>query len=360
MLNFIGWVFTYPIYWGMKALKRPGPFLAGGAILTAIAALFTPQATFITANGTTQADWQVQPTGPQLTNDGSGNLLTKTGGGTSIVNEGASSAVTLQAGISLAGTAGAGGISCGSMTGNWTLPTGSGSWTAAATKTLSLTAAGTSSISTTTGNISLTNSGSGNTVVNNTGIGSTIIECANNNGAIDIGGPAFGNNVNTLNIANDNPGSTVIIQIGDQTSTSTSQTVNILSASGCDSAGAICVGSSGTSTLLAGATSISGSVTPSIGGTLSCGTGGTVAVPAGAFEFPVTTGTLSSNCIIDFSTNAQTGMFFVDLSGATPGATFGIEFKNGTTTKTFLSSGVIAGTLATVITSGLNKLAVSY
>ena len=74
----------------------------------------------------------------------------------------------------------------------------------------------------------------------------------------------------------------------------------------------------------------------------------------------MTTGTLSSNCIIDFGANNTSGIFLVDLSGATIGSSFGIQFKNGSATETYLSSGVIAGTLATVWTHGANTLAVNY
>lgn len=49
---------------------------------------------------------------------------------------------TLRAGISLSGAAGSGGLSLGSMTGNWDLPTGAGTWTGASDKTLSFTAQG--------------------------------------------------------------------------------------------------------------------------------------------------------------------------------------------------------------------------
>ncbi|HKM55592.1 MAG TPA: hypothetical protein VJY33_19460 [Isosphaeraceae bacterium] len=95
-------------------------------------------------------------------------------------------------------------------------------------------------------------------------------------------------------------------------------------------------------------------------GTLVCGTGGTKTVPVNSFGLVVTTGTLSSNCVIDFSTNGSTGLYFVDLSGATAGATFGIQFKNGSAAKTYLSTGVISGTLATVWTHGTDTLAVNY
>lgn len=52
------------------------------------------------------------------------------------------SAVTLAAGISLSGAAGAGGLSLGSMTGDTTLPTGSVSWSGASGKNLTLSGSG--------------------------------------------------------------------------------------------------------------------------------------------------------------------------------------------------------------------------
>jgi len=52
------------------------------------------------------------------------------------------SAVTLAAGISLSGAAGAGGLSCGSMTGDTALPTGALSWAGASGKAVSIVATG--------------------------------------------------------------------------------------------------------------------------------------------------------------------------------------------------------------------------
>lgn len=94
---------------------------------------------------------------------------------------------------------------------------------------------------------------------------------------------------------------------------------------------------------------------------IACGTGGTQTVAANPTkDYTVTSGTLSSNCVIDFGTNATNGLFHLDMSGVTLGATFGVQFKNGTATKTFLSSGVIAGTMAIVMTTGPNTLAVNF
>jgi hypothetical protein len=94
--------------------------------------------------------------------------------------------------------------------------------------------------------------------------------------------------------------------------------------------------------------------------TFACGTGGTQTISAGITGGDVTSGTLSSNCILDFSTNASNQITMLNMAGAIPGSTFGIEFKNGTATKTFLSTSAIAGTLAIVWTWGANTLAVLY
>jgi hypothetical protein len=99
--------------------------------------------------------------------------------------------------------------------------------------------------------------------------------------------------------------------------------------------------------------------------TIACGTGGTQTVTAAQAVTPgliVTSGTLSSNCTLDFGTNATNGWFQLDMSGVTLGATFGVIFKNGTASSTtFLSTNVLAGgTLATVWTHGTNTLATSY
>ncbi len=95
--------------------------------------------------------------------------------------------------------------------------------------------------------------------------------------------------------------------------------------------------------------------------TLACGTGGTQTVISAPHPgIIVTSGTLGSNCVLDFSTNASNGIYQLDMSGVTLGATFGVQFKNGTATKTYTSAGVISGTLATVWTHGANTLAVNF
>lgn len=98
--------------------------------------------------------------------------------------------------------------------------------------------------------------------------------------------------------------------------------------------------------------------------TIACGTGGTQTVAATPTSgLIVTSGTLASNCTIDFSTNATSGDFTLDMSGVTLGTSFGVIFKNGTSSSaTFLSGSVITtgDTMAHVWTHGANTLAVTY
>jgi hypothetical protein len=98
--------------------------------------------------------------------------------------------------------------------------------------------------------------------------------------------------------------------------------------------------------------------------TVACGTGGTATVASSPTSgLIVTSGTLSSNCTIDFSTNATSGEFTLDMGGVTLGASFGVIFKNGTSSSaTFLSGSVLTtgDTLAKVWTHGANTLAVQY
>jgi hypothetical protein len=98
--------------------------------------------------------------------------------------------------------------------------------------------------------------------------------------------------------------------------------------------------------------------------TLGCGTGGTVTVASSPTSgFIVTSGTLASNCTLDFGTNATSGDFVLDMSGVTLGTSFGVIFKNGTSSSaTFLSGSVITtgDTMAHVWTHGANTLAVTY
>jgi hypothetical protein len=106
----------------------------------------------------------------------------------------------------------------------------------------------------------------------------------------------------------------------------------------------------------------SGQTTPN---TVACGTGGTQTISAAQAIIPffiVTGSGLTSNCTLDFSTNASTGHFEVGTSGLTLGATFGLVFKNGTTSSTtFTTANAVAGsTMAIVNTYGTNNLAVNF
>ena len=79
--------------------------------------------------------------------------------------------------------------------------------------------------------------------------------------------------------------------------------------------------------------------------------------------FLVTTGTLSSNAVVDFSTNASTGYFVVDISGVGTITGFTLGFKNGTTTKTISSTQLTAliGTGSTALqvwTYGTNNITI--
>ena len=129
-------------------------------------------------------------------------------------------------------------------------------------------------------------------------------------------------------------------------------------------------GNGGTLTLAAGAGGTSGSATAGIRGligmlglvggsgttpfgwagqtspnTVACGTGGTQTISAAQAIIPfflVTTGTLSSNAVVDFTTNASTGYFVIDISGVGTITGFTLGFKNGTTTKTISSTQLTA------------------
>jgi hypothetical protein len=279
-------------------------------------------ATFITANGTTATSWSVAgPNGGTL--NGSANTL------------------TLAANNTLAGAAGTGSLAFGSMTGGTVLPTGGVQWSGGASGFVDFVDLAGDQLS----------MGSGMFVLN----GPTAI-------AVDGADTKIGPSLATV-IDIGNTETEPVINIGDQTS-SAFQVINIGTAV-----------ASGDSTIILNSGGSYASFQAShvelfrlsptfqprnATSTLACGTGGTQTVAANSFGVTVTTGTLSSNCIIDFSTNGPTGFFIVDLSGATPGASFGIEFKNGSSTKTYLSSGVVAGTMALVWTHGANTLAVNY
>lgn len=103
--------------------------------------------------------------------------------------------------------------------------------------------------------------------------------------------------------------------------------------------------------------SFSGQTSPN---TVACGTGGTQTISAAQAIIPfftVTGGTLASDCILDFSTNASTGVFefaigtFTNLNG------HNLSVKNGTTTLSY--SSLPAHNLVDVRTFGTNSVAVS-
>jgi len=93
---------------------------------------------------------------------------------------------------------------------------------------------------------------------------------------------------------------------------------------------------------------------------IACGTGGTQTISAAQALTPgltVTTGTLSSPCVLDFSTNAATGWFVVDVTGVGTISVQNLQFKNGTQTQSL--SAIPAGGLVSVWTHGANHIAVN-
>jgi hypothetical protein len=130
------------------------------------------------------------------------------------------------------------------------------------------------------------------------------------------------------------------------------------------------VGVSAASVAITGAETVSttlgvaGAIVHTSPQTISCGTGGTVTVASSPTSgLIVTSGTLASNCTIDFGTNATSGDFTLDMGGVTLGTSFGVIFKNGTSSSaTFVSGSVLTtgDTLAKVWTHGANTLAVQY
>jgi hypothetical protein len=109
--------------------------------------------------------------------------------------------------------------------------------------------------------------------------------------------------------------------------------------------------------------SFSGQTSPN---TVAGGVGGTQTISAAQAIIPfflITTGTLTSNVVVDFSTNASTGFFIVDLSGVGTLGAFTLGFKNGTTTKTItatqLTNLIATGaSAATIVTYGSNNITI--
>ena len=100
---------------------------------------------------------------------------------------------------------------------------------------------------------------------------------------------------------------------------------------------------------------------------IAMGTGGTTTVSAAQSLTPnivLTSGTLTSGAILDFTTQftttARTGNFFVDATGMNSGAalgTFGLSFKNGTVTQSLTS--LPAGGMIIIYISGANHIAIN-
>lgn len=264
----------------------------------ALGALFSqrlgvgPSATFISANGTTSAAWQVAgPSGPALNASAS------------------TSTFTLGANDSLAGAAGTGSLSFANMTGSSTFPTGA------------------FTVNSTTGLVSL-----------------------------DSPGIFIGNNISAdVVLCNTTlPGGSV--SIGDQTGTNTNQTFQI----GYNTSGGSLLlvnnATAGTNELL----TLGPNFVPNADANVACGTGGTQTVTAGAFKIAVSSGTLSSNCTIDFTTNNSSGLFFMDMTNVTVGSTFGVQFKNGSTTSPlYTTASVFSGKLAVAWTA-FNAISVNW
>lgn len=115
---------------------------------------------------------EIKTTAGALTLDGNGGVTFEKGN-VAVADAGVTdaNAVTLRAGKSLVGAAGAGAVTLGSMTGAMTLPTGDVTWTGATDKSISATAAGTGTVAlqTATGAINIGTANGAKTVTINTG-----------------------------------------------------------------------------------------------------------------------------------------------------------------------------------------------
>ena len=359
--------------------------------------------TFISANGTTSAEWQIAgASGPGFYDD--------------------AGAIEFLPNVSLVGTGDAG-LVFGAMTGTTTLPTGALSWTGATGQALTCSAQANSSISTSVGTMSVDGPtvALGNVSAATVNIGGKTSATVNvgdqtastATGTINLGPSGFGTasnesvNINTGTtggVFNGNfevqsstmvmrqsttdfiemglghtpntkviPGGLTVVNsagtstfdgntltfargatVGDPTLTGV-LVLNAANLTDLEAAGNVIAQVETTGLFLFAG---SGFGPGASSGTIACGTGGTQVVPAG-FGFAVTSGVLTSNCVLDFTTN-NTGEFLLDMSGVTLGATFGVTFKNGTASKTFLSANVLSDTLAHVYTYGANTLAASY
>lgn len=335
--------------------------------------------TFISANGTTANEWQIAgPTGPGFVDD--------------------AGALDILPNVNLAGAPGTGALQFGQMTGATTLPTGP--LTCSSTSTVSFDGTSVSIGPSTASTVNIGGKASGTVNVGDqsatpTGhifLGPPPGTASQESVTINTGttGGAFEGNFTVVSStfrmaeastdllllgANAPSGSTteilptgVNVGNGDAVLSSTALNVGASTAQMTfgTTGGGVGISSAGIGwSLFVGSTAVatvsSTGFGPSTTFTLTCGTGGTQVVPTDAFGLVVTTGTLTSNCVLDFSTNAYAGLFVVDLSGATLGATFGVEFENGTATYTATTTNHTSGaTLAHVWTHGTNTLVVSY
>jgi hypothetical protein len=173
-------------------------------------------------------------------------------------------------------------------------------------------------------------------------------------GADGFGGTAIWGNNNTANntfcldssstgtIINANSGATILQTIGGTNVEVTSSFLHQMGPA---------LGGLGTSSPFHWATTT---------GAIACGTGGTQTISAAQASTPgliVTTGTLTSTCTLDFSTNGSTGWYMVDLSGAGTITGFGMTFKNGTQSQVLTT--IPTGGAVIVWTHGANTIVVN-
>ena len=128
---------TGNLSWAAAATKTLSLAASGAAAVTSGAAL--------TLTGAAASTWSTSA-GALSVSGASGINLQRIGLTLADVGATSATAVTLAANISLAGAAGSGGLSLGSMTGATALPTGALSWAGAANQNLSLVGSGTGTV----------------------------------------------------------------------------------------------------------------------------------------------------------------------------------------------------------------------
>ena len=196
------------------------------------------------------------------------------------------------------------------MDGSTTLPTGPIAWAGKGTAAMSMVA-GTEF------------GGAGNVTIQAAGLTSTAI--FDSRGTVEIGSTAgtevsLGDNTNEpqINIGDHTSSAFQTIDIGH---VNTTGTTNLIIAANTEFQGN---GASGGTNLW----STNNSVILPVTQTIVCGTGGTFGLPLPAYGVLVTSGTLSSNCVISLGSNS--GLFLFDITGVTLGGTFGLVFSGGT------------------------------